>query len=136
MFTQDLPIRLAVYKFKLEWFRTSSRKRFPVEYRYDLGESVRNNIIDLSKCVILGTEFKDLHEKYKYYDAACAILASVMDDFNLMNDLNIIDNDHKAKWDIMLVDIKGQLHSLRDSLLNKIKKGQSTLDSSNVEKTL
>ena len=136
MFTQDLPIRLAVYKFKLEWFKASSRKRFPVEYRYDLGESVRNNIIDFSRCVILGTEFKDLQEKYKYYDVACAILASIMDDFNMMNDLNIIDNDHKAKWDVMLVDIKGQLHSLRDSLFNKIKKGQIALDLSNAEKTL
>ena len=136
MFTQDLPVRLAVYKFKLKWFKASARKRFPVEYRYDLGDTVRNHIIDLLSCVVLGTEYKDLREKVRYYDAACALLANVMDDFNLMNDLCIIDNDHKAKWDVMLVDIKGQLHSLRDSLCNKIKKGQIASDSSDAEVTL
>lgn len=136
MFTQDLPVRLAVYKFKLEWFKASARKRFPVEYRYDLGDAVRNHIIDLSSCVVLGTEYKDFHQKFHYYDAACALLATVMDDFNLMNDLCIIDNEHKAKWDVMLVDIKGQLHSLRDSLYNKIKKGQIASDSSDAEVTL
>ena len=121
-YTKDAPIKRAVYKFKLAWFKLSTKKQMPHEWRYTIGEQIRNDILDMSKCVNVGYTMRDKSAKINYYNMAQGILVNIQDDFNMLNDLNVIDNETKAKMDIAIVDIQRQLSGLISSLTNEVKR--------------
>jgi len=65
---------------------------------------------------------RDKQTKVNYYNMAQGILVNIQDDFNMLNDLDVIDNETKAKMDIATVEIQRQLSGLISSLTNEVKR--------------
>ncbi len=116
IFTKDYPVKRDIYKFKIEWFKFTTKKRMCHEYRYTIGEQLRKDVLDMSKMVSVGLKKKSRSAKLGFYDTALGLLDDIQDNFNMLNDLEVIDNETKARFDIMIVGIERQLSGLLNSL--------------------
>lgn len=116
IFTKDYPIKREIYKFKIAWFQFSTKKRMCHEYRYTLGEQLRKDVLDMSKLVNVGLRKRSKSAKLTCYDSALGLLDDIQDNFNMLNDLQVIDNETKARFDIMITGIERQLSGLLNSL--------------------
>ena len=116
IFTKDYPVKRDIYKFKIAWFKFTTKKRMEHEYRYTLGEQLRKDILDMSRLVNIGLRKRSKSAKFGCYDSAPGLLDDIQDNFNMLNDLEVINNVKKAEFDIMIEGIERQLSGLLNSL--------------------
>ena len=124
-YSKEADIERAVAVFTDMYFNCSRVKMMAREWRYDIGESTRVAVLDMDKSICKGWESSCADRKLFYYEEAAGLLLFVQHNLNRMNDLVILDNETKAKLDILTLNIRKQLLGLINSMRHKLAKGQS-----------
>ena len=70
----------------------------------------------MSRLVNIGLRKRSKSAKFGCYDSALGLLDDIQDNFNMLNDLQVIDNVKKAEFDMMIEGIERQLSGLLNSL--------------------
>ena len=105
--------------FKKEYFDNVRIRKIAKEWKYDIGEHNRLALLQMSLFFDTGWKSTDGNSKKHYFELANGYLFNVQHNLNLMNDLNIIDNVTKAKFDMRVHAIEKQLTSLLSSLTKR-----------------
>lgn len=85
-------------------------------YKYFLGTQSFNTCVDLTRDISLGLSRRGTSNKMRYYDRAEESIASLKTMLVVANEIDILSVEDKAKIDVMVESVEGQLKAVVSSL--------------------
>jgi len=104
------------------YFAEPRIKKMDALYRYDLGEHTRTVLLQMSLVFDIGWKSTNPAKKQDCYETASGYLYNFQHNIDQMNDVNIITNDKKALFDILIEKLDRQLAVLSNSIAASAKR--------------
>lgn len=127
-YSKEAEIEKDIEVFTKTYFENNEIEKMPRRYKYELGVSTKEAILEMDKSFCKGWRSSIPESKLHYYEDASGLIMFIQHNLNRMNDLNVIDNRTKAIFDLLTHKIDKQLLSLTNSMRKKTRKRQSVGD--------
>jgi len=124
-YCKEADIKKDIEIFTNEYFKSECIRKLPKHYKYVMGEQVRNAILEMDKSFCKAWKSSIPVRKLIYFEDANGLVMFVQNKLNCMNDIGILDNKTKAKFDILTERIDKQLLNMTNSLRRKHKLAES-----------
>lgn len=95
---------------------TRCASNYAQRYKYLIGGESTRYAVELLKQISLGLEFRAVSKKINAFDRAKDALISLKVELVVANELDILSVENKARIDIIVDEVEGQLRAVANSV--------------------